>query len=187
MSAMRKPWHTAVLALLVLGVAGCAAPSQDQHPQTLSVGGGGASSVTPVRPVACPAKLPSTTTFPSVPGTTLVPGTPAVASVCRYAGMNDPHPQALQKSAVLTGTKLANLVATMNTGKPRPGGAYNCPADFGLADVVQFGYPSTGPVDVSIDLSGCRGETNGHRSVAVPDDVQTQMTALVGTSPGPHA
>jgi hypothetical protein len=185
MSAMRKPWHAGVLALLVLGVAGCAAPTPAVD-QQIAVEHGGPTSAAPVVPAACPAKLPSDTGFPAVDGSTLVPGTPTVASVCRYAGMNDPHPAALQKSAVVTGTKLAHLVATMNTGKPGAGGTFNCPADFGLADVVQFGYPSAGPVDVMLNLSGCRGEDNGRRKVNLPDDVQTQVAAVVGVSAQPH-
>lgn len=185
MSAMRKPWHAGVLALLVLGVAGCAAPTPAID-QQIAVEHGGPPSTAPVVPAACPAKLPSDTGFPAVEGAVLVPGTPTVASVCRYAGMNDPHPQTLQKSAVVTGAKLADLVAAMNAGKPRPGGTYSCPADFGLADVVQFGYPAAGPVHVRIDLSGCRGEDNGRRSVSLPDDVQTQVAAVVGVSAQPH-
>jgi hypothetical protein len=184
MSAMRKPWQTGVLALLMLGVAGCAAQAQHTAPQTIAVGGGGAAAPAP-KPAVCAAKLPSTTTFPAVSGSTLVPDQPSVASVCRYAGLNDPHPQALVKSSTVTGTRLDQLVAAMNTGKPTPGGVYNCPMDSGAADVVQFGYSTTGPVDVAVDLNGCRGENNGHRTVAVPSTVQSTLTAMVGAPNGP--
>src|SRR6266700_4758395 len=73
----------AVLGVLAIALAGCAATVQPDGLQTHE---------TP--PIAsCPDTRPGQ--LPDVSGSALVPDTPTLAFACRYAGLNDPHPNAL--------------------------------------------------------------------------------------------
>ncbi|HEX4704339.1 MAG TPA: hypothetical protein VH352_19590 [Pseudonocardiaceae bacterium] len=160
--------------LAILGaclLAGCAT-----QPVIQVAAGSPTASTTPT----CPSTLPRT--FPDVPGSAMVPGTPTIAAICRYAGTNDTAPDTLSQSATITGDRLRALVTGLNASRPFPSGAYNCPADLGLYDLIVFGYPSAGPVDVRVSVSGCTPVTNGHQTMRLDPDVFTEITTIVGES-----
>lgn len=170
-------------AVLTVLAAGCAA----QGPQPALTAGqpDTTASSSPARPApvpTCPATLgdyPKHWAFPPAPSASLVPGTPQVAAVCRYAGINDPHPNALVKSATVAGAMLTSLTVALNKAQPSHG-VYSCPAEFGLYDLVVFSYPDRGPVDVIVDATGCTQATNGHRQVMFAGDALTRIAAVVG-------
>jgi hypothetical protein len=110
-----------------------------------------------------------------------VSGTPDQATVCRYAGLNDPHPHALVQSATMGAAQAATLARDLDRAKPFPVGvAYNCGIDLGQADLLLFGFPDGHHVDVQLDMTGCRTATNGQRTVFYPIGVASQVTTLVG-------
>jgi hypothetical protein len=165
----------AMLGVLALSVTGCASGTTP----TIQVVASPTASLSP----SCPTTLPAT--FPATAGSAVVPGAPTIAAVCRYAGLNDPHPNTIAQSATVTGAKLGQLVSGLNAARPFPAGARNCPADLGLYDLIVFGYPSAGPVDVRVSMSGCTAVTNGHQTLSPDSGVLDEVTAIVGDSPRP--
>lgn len=167
----------AVAASLLVLVAGCA---HRAVPATQPALGVGTVSVTPARPAACPASV-AHVVYPAASRATIVSGVPDTATVCRYAGLNDPHPHALVRSATMGAAQAAALARDLNRAKPFPVGVgYNCGIDLGQADLVLFGFADGHRVDVQFDMSGCRTATNGQRTVFYPTGVAAQVTALVG-------
>jgi hypothetical protein len=167
----------ALLGVLALSVTGCASGTTP----TIQVAAGPTASLAP----SCPTTLPATNTFPAAAGSAVVPGAPTIAAVCRYAGLNDAHPNTIARSATVTGAELDQLVSGLNAARPFPPGARNCPADLGLYDLIVFGYPAAGPVDVRISMSGCTAVTNGHQTLSPDSGALDEVTALVGESPRP--
>ncbi|HEX3647634.1 MAG TPA: hypothetical protein VHV49_04350 [Pseudonocardiaceae bacterium] len=166
----------AVAASLLGFVAGCAHRAVPATQPALGVG-----TVSAARPATCPASLASHYTYPPASRVSIVPGTPDRAIVCRYAGLNDPDPHTLVKSATMGAAQAAALARTLDLGKPFPVGvAYNCGNDVGLIDLVRFGFPDGHGVDVQLDMTGCRTAANGEREVFYPAAAVGQVTALVG-------
>ncbi|HKN99391.1 MAG TPA: hypothetical protein VJX10_19885, partial [Pseudonocardiaceae bacterium] len=131
----------AVAASLLAFVAGCAHRAVPTTQPALGVGTASAKPPASSRPATCPAVLAGHTYPPASRGD-MVPGTPDRATVCRYGGLNDPHPHSLVRSATVGTAPAAALAHTLNLGKAFPAGVpYNCPADLGLTDLVLFGFP----------------------------------------------
>jgi hypothetical protein len=166
----------AVAASLLVLVAGCAHRAVPATQPALGVGTAPAAP-----PATCPATLVTPYHYPAVsPGST-VPGTPDQATVCRYGGLNDPHPNGLVRSATVGAAAAGRLARALDLGKAFPTGApVNCPNDAGRTDLVLFGYPDGHRVDVQLAMTGCRTATNGERVVYYPAAVTAQVTALVG-------
>jgi len=97
-----------------------------------------------------------------------VPGTPVVATVCRYAGANARHhPGGLIGRRVLRGRVLTDVRTALNA-EPAVTGTYNCPADDGSAHLLLFGYGDGSVVRVRVDDTGCRFAGNGRHAVRTP-------------------
>jgi hypothetical protein len=117
----------------------------------------------------------------------MVPGSPIVATVCRYAGVDQHQPYDPQLSETLVrsaqGLSPVQLAADLNGLKPVPHGqVFGCPAfGNGAADTVVFGYRDTGPLLVTIDLGGCGFATNGIRFGFGSQKLSADLTAEVGT------
>lgn len=120
-------------------------------------------------------------TFPAAPATELVPAGAVNAMVCRYEGLNDPHPHHLVTSVRLNPARTRQLTASLNASQVAPKDrAISCPADFGTYDFVAFGYVNRGPVDVLVSTSGCRGAVNGTRSTIFAQTAVDQLGTIVG-------
>ncbi|GAA5186596.1 hypothetical protein GCM10023322_33180 [Rugosimonospora acidiphila] len=112
----------------------------------------------------------------------LVAGTPVVATICRYYGLNQPAlPGTLARSAMARDEAAAALASALNGGHRIPEGArYNCPADFGASIRIIFGYRRGAAVTVWVDPAGCRTATNGMTALFTSQAAQRQLTNLVG-------
>lgn len=170
------------IALVTVATVACSAPSTRQ------------TEVARIAKPTCPAALsatgspipdgPATAQFPDAPTATMVPGTPAGATVCRYSNDPDPRPKALVRSAWANATQAAQLAESFNSATVWPAGVYYpCPFNQGGVDLVIFAYSSRGPDDVLVDLSGCQGLTNGHRTAAGAEAAHDLLNALVGVPP----
>lgn len=130
---------------------------------------------------ACPAVLSSNYAYPSSSQVSMVAGTPNQVAVCRYEGLNDPHPNRLARSADAGIEQAAYLAKNLNLGKPLSG-TFSCPNDDGTAALLVFGFPDGHRSAVRVALHGCRTATNGKRIVEYPQGVSAQVRALAGTS-----
>jgi hypothetical protein len=115
---------------------------------------------------------------------TLVPPGPLVATVCRYAGRNQPVAAGtLERTHVVTGPALASLVTALDSPSLQviPDSAvYSCPMDQGSTDLLAFAYPTGPAVTVSVAILGCRFMTNGARTVGGAE-LGPRLAAWVGT------
>jgi hypothetical protein len=167
-------------AAVAVVTAGCASNVTPANQPALSVSA-------PQKPATCPTTLPSSGAkfrYPNAPSSTLVPGSPDHALVCRYGlgGGNDPHPDALYRSAQLDAAQSVRLASALNKAQFWPKGeAFNCPASFGVEDLVLFSYSGAAPIDVLVDATGCEGASNGHRGTVEADAAVTQLDAVVGS------
>lgn len=196
---------TAVLAAAAVAlVAGCAGqqPAGSGGGPTLGIatsppgtGGPGTSTISPGTAVhgiapgppahlasACPAVLPTNYPYPSPSQVTMVAGTPNHVAVCRYEGLNDPHPHRLARAVDAGVEQAAYLAKNLDLGKPMTGGTVNCPNDDGTAALLVFGFPDGHRSAVTVSLTGCRTATNGKRTVMYPKGVSAEVRALAGTS-----
>jgi hypothetical protein len=164
----------AVAASLLVFVAGCAQRVVPTTRPALGVG-------TTPPPATCPATLVQPYHFPAASRLSMVPGSPDGATVCRYAGLNEPHPQHLVTSEPIGPGPAAGLAGDLNRAKAFPTGTpVNCPNDVAADDLIRFGFPDGHRVDVVLDLTGCRTADNGQRQVFVPAEVSGRLAALVG-------
>jgi hypothetical protein len=179
---MRSRIGSAVLA--VAAVALIAACGTQATPAHLAVG-------PPAQPANCPTSLPVNTPtgfhYPDAPATAMAPGTPDHATVCRYQGLNDPHPGTRAKSVDLAAPQAVRLAAALNSAQQaKPGASYPCPADFGVYDLVLFGYADRGPVDVLVAATGCATVSNGHRDAMFASAAVQQLNSVVGAPVAPR-
>jgi hypothetical protein len=168
MTGARHAGRWATLGVLVIAVAGCAPSVRSGDP---------------------PALITTTDTAPPVTACSgPVPGTPIAALACRYHGLNDQPPGTLAQSAQLTGADVGQLATDVRAGQPfpsAPGLAMNCPADFGLSDLIVFTYASGGQSDVRVDLTGCGSVYSGRQRLQSSAGLLRDLTSLVGASPSP--
>ncbi len=121
----------------------------------------------PLRPphLACPHqdRHKPVSTAPAAKAS-LVPGNPQAVLLCRYSGLNDPHRFRLRSSRlVTTRTSVDRLAHGLDALPKLPRGTVlHCPADFGDAVIVVFGYSAGGADPVTVGLSGCQLASNGH-------------------------
>jgi hypothetical protein len=142
--------------------------------------------VTPPPAPTCPTTLHGHQNDPAASRAALVPGTPDVVTICRYAGLNDPNPGSLVKKATARQATATALAHALDTAKVFPSGTpYSCPADSGRTNLLMFGYTDGHQADVTMDTSGCRTASNGPRTVFYSSAVTAQVTALVGTETTP--
>jgi hypothetical protein len=111
---------------------------------------------------------------------TLVPAGPAVAIACAYGGLNDAHPGGLGRTAKVTGGRLAALVTALDAGGSPPPVPSNCPNNTDRIDLIVFGYPGGGLVDVRVSVTGCPLVSNGQKVLQVSPDMVNQLATLVG-------
>lgn len=175
---MNRTIRVAVTLAAVALAAGCASqanpgsPAQELHEAT--------------PPPTCPTTLHGRQNDPAASKATMVPAGPAVVTVCRYAGLNDPSPGALVKKATANRTKATAMARALDTAKVFPSGTpYNCPADNGQTDLLMFGYADGHHANVTMDTSGCRTASNGPRTVFYTSAITAQVTALVGKEATP--
>jgi hypothetical protein len=93
----------------------------------------------------------------------LPPEQPTAGLRCRYDGLNG-HPWRLVATQRLT-APAARQAARSMAARPlshADGGAVNCPADDGSAEVLALAYPGQPDVDLWIKLGGCGGVSNGY-------------------------
>lgn len=171
-----------VIALVTVAAVACGAESAPQV------------DAAKVAKPTCPAMLspqaspipdgPATVQFPDAPTSTMVPDTSAGATVCRYSDDLAPKPKVLVQSAWANATQAAQLAHSLNSATVWPAGVYYpCPFNQGGVDLVLFAYSSRGPVDVLVDLSGCQGLTNGHRTAMSAGAAYDLLKAIVGVPP----
>lgn len=186
---------TAVLAAAAAGLlAGCAGqqptgsgggPSLGVATSSPTTPGVGRHGIAPGPPAnlasTCPAVLSASYPYPSPSQVSMVAGTPNHVAVCRYEGLNDPHPHRLARSADAGIEQAAYLAKNLNLGKPMSG-TINCPNDDGSAALLVFGFPDGHRSAVRVGLNGCQIATNGERTVRYPSGVAAQVRALAGTS-----
>jgi len=186
-----------VMATLAIGLFGCDSANVSRAGSAITpLPSPGAGSPLPEtsppsvatldRPFRCPPMFTNngSTYLPAIrPGlaASIVPGTPARAIVCRYAGV--PTDGGLVQSATLTDT--AALVAVLNAATQIPYGASEaCKDGTGQLDLLLFRYATGPPVGVTVELDGCSVESNGVR-LAYADTAQQQVLADVAGSPSP--
>ena len=118
-----------------------------------------------VQPGACPPRAPS-----HVPKNAWAPAREQLAPkgavalrLCRYLGLNTPHPLALARSRLVTQQPLiAHLVGELDTLPPYPKGvAFSCPAGDGSQVLALLAYPHDQRVTVAVEETGCENATNG--------------------------
>jgi hypothetical protein len=178
---MRRIGSAVLAASAVALMAACGTQAPPAH---LAVG-------SPPPPATCPASLPATTPtgfhYPDAPATTMAPGTPGHATVCRYQGLNDPQPRVRAKSVELTAPQAVRLATALNGAQQaKPGARYPCPADFGVYDLVLFDYTDRGPVDVLVAATGCTAASNGHRDAMFAGAAVQQLDSVVGAPAAPR-
>jgi hypothetical protein len=165
---------TVVLAAAVVALAAGCAERATPAAQVIST-----SPSKPAQVLTCPASLPTDTTtfrFPTAPSDTLVPGTPDHATLCRYLIADKTH-----RSAQLGAAEAARLAAALNKARVFPKGThFPCPADFGVRDLIMFGYPNRDPVDVIASPTGCSPASNGHRDALFAGDAEQQLNKVFG-------
>jgi hypothetical protein len=176
---------SAVLAVSAVAlIAACGTQAQPAH---LAVGAPQPQSPPATCPTSLPTNSPTGFHYPDAPATSMAPGTPDHATVCRYQGLNDPHPRTKAKSVELTAPQAAKLATALNSAKqPQPGANYPCPADFGVYDLVLFDYADRGPVDVLVSASGCATASNGHRDAMFASTAVQQLDSVVGAPAAPR-
>jgi hypothetical protein len=175
---------TGLLAAAALALAGCAGQQASGGKPELGIATS-PHAVAPGPPAqlasACPVTLPGNYPFPQASAVSMVAGTPNAATVCRYAGLNDPKPHQLAKSVQASATQAAQLAHQLDLSKPMPAGvAYNCPNDTGRSALIVFGFADGHHTAVQLNTSGCRTATNGHHKVFFSNGVNSAVTALVG-------
>jgi hypothetical protein len=129
----------------------------------------------------CPAVLSANYAYPSSSRVSMVAGTPNNVAVCRYEGLNDPHPHRLARAVDAGLEQAAYLAKNLDLGKPMSG-TVNCPNDDGTAALLVFGFADGHRSAVTVSLTGCRTATNGKRTVVYPKGVSAEVRALAGTS-----
>lgn len=149
---------------------------------------GAPTGATPVTAAACPPKAPESRSGPFRPAgparpgadKRLVPGTPVVATVCRYYGLNLPEPAGTLAHSAVARDGLDALVADLNAGDPVTGIRF-CAADFENLILVIVEYRSGPALRVLLDLSGCGTGSNGTLALYTSQQAITRLTALVGS------
>jgi hypothetical protein len=104
------------------------------------------------------------------------PGATAIR-LCRYSGLNGPHPLHLARSVTAPRGRLVRLLVREFDRLPRfAPGAIACPMDDGSQVVALLSYPGGHSVSISVGLTGCTRVTNG-------DVVRTAL----GIGPSPRS
>lgn len=156
---------TAVLIAVSVGGSGARrATSSSSHGGAGSAMAGTQAGAMQVPPVTCPARQP-TANVPATRDATFngsVPGTPVVASVCRYGASAREGYAQLRSSTVVRGRSLAPMVAAFNVALTS-GREHGCPAPVYAPpiEVDYFGYAEGLPVQVTLSLGGpsnCRSD-----------------------------
>jgi hypothetical protein len=98
----------------------------------------------------------------------LVPaGRPAAGLECGYYGLNG-RPWHLHRTLRLSAAQArrqAGIISRLPLSHTN-GGAINCPADDGSAEVIVLAYPGRPDVDLWVLTNGCQSIGNGHISAA---------------------
>lgn len=137
-----------------------------------------------VTAVPCPSERGRSASGGPVRVGPLVPGRPVVATVCRYHGLNQvERVGSLAATATVSGAEVAALTAALNAGEPIPAGPVSCPADYGEAVRVTFGYRDRPPVVLEASLTGCTTASTGGEELRVSEAAYRQLTELVGKDP----
>jgi hypothetical protein len=155
----------------------------------------GAPQVPPsgqVKPAQCPSHASSGGASGIVPVSGLgnmsvpfVPPGPRWATVCRYAGLNWRVPAGtLERSRVVSGPALAQLVSLADHAVPVARRSYNCPMSQGLFDLLFFVYPDGKTVTVTVALDGCVFAHNADRTVWA-GSIAALLKSWVGQDAGP--
>ncbi|PZS02971.1 MAG: hypothetical protein DLM56_10715 [Pseudonocardiales bacterium] len=153
-----------LIAVSVGGSGARRATSSSSHGGAGSAMAGTQAGAMQVPPVTCPARQP-TANVPATRDATfngLVPGTPVVASVCRYGASAREGYAQLRSSTVVRGRSLAPMVAAFNVALTS-GREHGCPAPVYAPpiEVDYFGYAEGLPVQVTLSLGGpsnCRSD-----------------------------
>ena len=140
---------------------------------------------------SCPLTGPDRGAYPFLAGpeTIMVPGTPSLATVCRYGGLNPPDQyQSLEASNDVTDSQLQQLITDLNSvgDNIRPG-ELACPYDDARSDLIIFKYEDAQPTYVTVQLLGCGIASNGAaRSMlhGFPDSPGERVLALLSAVVG---
>jgi hypothetical protein len=133
--------------------------------------------------VTCPDFDPQATpNGSSADLSTLVPGQPTGAVMCRYYGQADApsRPRTLANSATIDANEAATLAAAFNSGRPGPAGIFNCPRDDDSSIRVYYSYQGGRTVVLSVRRTGCQLARNGVTGRYVSDSVRQELADLVG-------
>ncbi len=167
---------------------------------------GGTGPVTSVGPAPVRSYAPTTSatgTTPSCPGLaprgdrpprptvpdadrTLVPGSPASVSLCRYLGRSGPALlRVLDRSTTLRGRDVTTLATALNKAPVWYLDGAFCPIDDGSLALAVFGYRDHRTLTVQIGLRGCGFTSNGaaDRTTAATT-IPELLARYVGTGPG---
>lgn len=145
--------------------------------------GGGDEAAGSVVAPSCPAKDSGrVSNSRSDLGGNLVLGRPAIATICRYYGFDQPAPAGtLARSATVRDAAVASLAGALDGGQLIPPGArYNCPGRSSGSIRVIFGYRGGDAVTVRVDAGGCRIVWNGETTRFTSELARQQLTDLVG-------
>jgi hypothetical protein len=184
---MRGIGSVATAAAAACLIGGCATTTNGLVPAQPALTTAPGSFATATCPASLPTTVPTGYPYPTAPADAMVPGIPSHATVCRYEGGNDPHPNARTRSVTLAGAETSRLATALNAAPAaRKGVAYPCPADFGVYDLVLFDYPTRAPVHVLVSLTGCGVVSNGHRNAMFAAAAIQQLGALVGAPSRPR-
>jgi len=95
-------------------------------------------------------------------GDSLVPVTATSMIVCRYDGLNGPHPLALAGQGTVTDSATVKSWRKRFNALPKPGsGRVNCPNDDGSGLLAGFLGSHGAATVVEVNLAGCQFATNG--------------------------
>jgi hypothetical protein len=146
----------------------------------LAVACGIAPRAVAISPAPCPARYPGQPPAHSHPGRAahLVPGSPAVVTVCGYTATGGPAGSRVLRG--VTGGAPA-LAAQLNRLRhvPKPIN-FMCVHRLGGAFLLRFRYAAGPGADVLIQGSDCRFASNGDLLAFTTDGLQARLAALAG-------
>jgi hypothetical protein len=171
----RAKWSMASAAIAVVVVASFSAAA--------TRGSTSPPAAVAVAAPSCPTVAPDGLPKPQRQGaaTELVPGSPVIATACRYYGMNLPqHDGSLAGSVVIRGTVVVTWARALNAGRSIGKGVYNCPMDQANKYLVIYAYATGADISVEVDTTGCMWATNGKATLEASPGILHLLESALG-------
>ena len=106
-----------------------------------------------------------------------------MATVCRYAGLDENPPNVLDRSVVIDAPQARALAATLNSAPKGHGPYQGCYQGDGATDIVYFVVPPAGISTVIVQLTGCQNVEDAQTQLDLDPTALAALNALVGPDP----